>query len=90
MDGIYLLIFFFFPCVQVIFRLPSAPDSDGIRDSSIYQVYTRASVYLHGVNSRRKHSGRWAGWKLENGESICRIKSIDPKGNGAECIHGAS
>ena len=29
---------FYSLAVQVIFRLPSAPDSDGIRDSSIYQV----------------------------------------------------
>jgi hypothetical protein len=31
--------------VQVIFRLPSAPDSDGIRDSSIYQVCAVLCVY---------------------------------------------
>jgi hypothetical protein len=34
--------------------LPSAPDSDGIRDSSIYQVCVCvcAPVYLHGVNTQ--------------------------------------
>jgi hypothetical protein len=48
--------YFLFFGVQVIFRLPSAPDSDGIRDSSIYQVCVCvcvcAPVYLHGVNTQ--------------------------------------
>jgi hypothetical protein len=33
---------------------------------------------------------RWAGWEVGKWESICRIKFIDPKGNGAECIHGGA
>lgn len=38
--------------IQVIFRLPSAPESDGIRDSSIYQV--KPFFYIRSKEQEKK------------------------------------
>lgn len=87
----------FFGCLQL--RIQTAFETLPFIRYVCVCVCVRRCIYTESTHSggreeqaeeEEEEEDEVGGWEVGKWESICRIKFIDPKGNGAECIHGGA